>query len=140
MRKFEELLDLIDTKHDEWRNLSIRKLSEVSGYSNDACRLALNEARPIKKQTPTQNIKKKTNSASPPPREEPQFIDDPDELLMSVAIRELNKPNPNPSWANILINCKKENISTKGDDIESFRKLPNQVLATLLNKSKQKMQ
>ena len=66
------------------------------------------------------------------------IIDDPDELLMSVAIRMLNKPDPDPRWANILISCKKENISIKGDDIESFRKLPNQILANLLNKSKQK--
>ena len=67
------------------------------------------------------------------------IIDDPDELLFSVAIRELNKENPDPRWANILISCKKENINIKGDDIESFRKLPNQVLATLLRKSKQRM-
>ena len=40
----------------------------------------------------------------------PRFIDDPDELLMSVAVRELNKPNPDPRWANVLITTRKENI------------------------------
>ena len=92
-------------------------------------------------QTPKERITEKTRKPSQssfiPPQND--FIDDPDELLMSVAIRELNKAKPDPRWASILINCKKENISTKGDDIESFRKLPNQVLATLLSKSKQKM-
>lgn len=82
-------------------------------------------------------IPKSTHKPSPP-LETTTFIDDPNELLMSVAVRELNKPDPDPRWASILINCKKENITTKGDDIESFRKLPNQVLATLLNKSRQK--
>ena len=78
--------------------------------------------------------KKPSQSYIPP---ENDFIDDPDELLMSVAIRELNRANPDPRWASILINCKKENITNKGADIESFRQLPNQVLANLLNKSKQ---
>ena len=80
--------------------------------------------------------KKSIDSTGSPPSQ--PIIDDPDELLMSVAIRMLNKPDPDPRWANILISCKKENINIKGDDIESFRKLPNQVLAHLLNKSKQK--
>ena len=44
-----------------------------------------------------------------------------------------------PRWANILISCKKEKITNKGDGIESFRKLPNEILANLLNKSKLKM-
>ena len=49
---------------------------------------------------------KKSNKNSQPPN----FIDDPDELLMSVAVRELNKPNPDPRWANVLITTRKENI------------------------------
>lgn len=73
-----------------------------------------------------------------PTIKEHRFIDDRDELLLSVAIRELNKPKPDPRWANILIACKKEKITNKGDDIESFRKLPNEILANLLNKSKLK--
>ncbi|HEC40949.1 hypothetical protein LCGC14_0889120 [marine sediment metagenome] len=43
MRKFEELLILINTSHLEWGKLSLRKLAAISGYSNYASRLALNE-------------------------------------------------------------------------------------------------
>ena len=84
--------------------------------------------------------KKKTRSSQPilPTNKETRYIDDPDELLLSTAMRELNKPNPDPRWANILISCKKEKITNKGDGIESFRKLPNEILASLLNKSKLK--
>ena len=82
-------------------------------------------------------VEKRVNSATSSTNTG-EFIDDPDELLMSVAIRELNKPDPDPRWASILINCKKENINTKGADIESYRKLPNEVLASLLKKSKLK--
>lgn len=66
------------------------------------------------------------------------YKDDPDELLMSVAIRELNKPQPDPRWASILINCKKENITTKSEVLEEFKQLPTQVLVNLLSKSLQK--
>jgi hypothetical protein len=65
------------------------------------------------------------------------FIDDPDELLLSTAIRELNKPNPDPRWATILINCKKENINTKEKVEEQFRQLTTQGLVNLLSKSYQ---
>lgn len=63
---------------------------------------------------PKQNILDKsinhqTNNSSQPPYEN-TFIDDPDELLMSVSIRELNRPNPDPRWASILITTRKENI------------------------------
>jgi hypothetical protein len=56
-----------------------------------------------------------------------KFIDDPDELLMSVAVRELNKPNPDPRWANVLITTRKENIgqSTKEGKIRSKFKSMN---------------
>ena len=64
----------------------------------------------------------------------PQFIDDPDELLMSVAVRELNKANPDPRWASILINCKKENISHKSEVIEQLQKLPTKNLIEILKK------
>ena len=67
-----------------------------------------------------------------------RFIDDPNELLLSTAIRELNKPNPDPRWANILINCKKEKITTKTEVIEEFRQQPTQLIVNLLNKSLQK--
>lgn len=37
-----------------------------------------------------------------------KFIDDPNELLMSDAIRELNKEHPDVRWATILVNILKE--------------------------------
>ena len=67
----------------------------------------------------------------------PTFIDDPDELLLSVAIRELNKPNPDPRWATILLNCKKENISTTSEVIDQFKQLSTQGLVNILSKSLQ---
>ena len=68
------------------------------------------------------------------------ILDDPDELLYSVAIRELNKKNPDPRWANILINCRKENINIKGDVLEQFKQLPTQALVSLLSKKLQEEQ
>ncbi len=70
-------------------------------------------------------------------KEAPQFIDDPDELLMSVAIRELNKPNPDSRWANILIACKKEKITNKSNVIDQFKQLPTKALVNLLSKNLQ---
>lgn len=67
----------------------------------------------------------------------PKTVDDPDELLMSVAIRELNRANPDPRWASILISCKKENISNKSEVIDKFNQLPTQTLVNLLSKSLQ---
>ena len=63
------------------------------------------------------------------------FIDDPDELLLSVAIRELNRPNPDSRWATILINCKREKITTKSEVLDQFKQLPTQALVNLLSKS-----
>lgn len=64
-----------------------------------------------------------------------KYLDDPDELLLSTAIRELNKPNPDPRWATILINCKKEKITTKKDVLDQFKQLPTLALVNILNKS-----
>ena len=69
--------------------------------------------------------------------QERPFIDDRDELLLSVAMRELNKPNPDPRWANILISCKKEKITTKTEVIDQFKQLTTQALVNLLSKSLQ---
>jgi len=65
------------------------------------------------------------------------FIDDPDELLISVAIRELNKPNPDSRWANILIACKKEKITNKTNVMDQFKQLPTKALVNLLSKNLQ---
>ena len=139
MRKFEELVNIINTKHPEWKTLSVRSLKDISGYSHDTSRLALNEVRPNNDQTPktTKQIIPKSTNKNPPQRKEPSFIDDPNELLLSVAIRELNKPNPDPRWASILINCKKEKITNTNEVIDQFKNLPTQALVNLLNKSSQ---
>lgn len=65
------------------------------------------------------------------------FIDDPNELLMSVAIRELNRPNPDSRWASILIQCKKEKITSKNEVLDQFKQLSTQALVNLLSKSLQ---
>jgi hypothetical protein len=84
--------------------------------------------------TQKEKIIKLSQSSFIPPEENMAFIDDPDELLMSVAIRELNKQNPDPRWASILINCKKENITTKTEVIEQLQKLPTKNLTEMLKK------
>ena len=89
----------------------------------------------------TQTESKEKQKSIPPQdttQEALRFIDNPDELLLSTAIRELNKPNPDPRWATILINCKKEKITTKTEVIEEFRQQPTQLIVNLLNKSSQK--
>ena len=84
-------------------------------------------------------IKKKTRSSQPiSPPNILRFIDNPDELLLSTAIRELNKPNPDPRWATILINCKKENISTKTEVIDKFKQLSIQARVNILKGLSQK--
>ena len=133
MKKFEELVTLINTKHPEWKTLSVRGLRDISNYSLDASRQALNVVRPNKIQTPKQKTVKKVQSYS----SSNDVIDDPDELLMSVAIRELNRANPDPRWASILISCKKENISNKSEVLDKFNQLPTQALVNLLSKSLQ---
>ena len=89
------------------------------------------------KNLPPNTPKKKKVPKSIPPNtdQEHQFIDDPDELLISVAIRELNKPNPDSRWANILIACKKEKITNKTNVIDQFKQLPTKALINLLSKN-----
>lgn len=59
-------------------------------------------------QIPTTTKKSKTKSTqkpsiSDPPRDEMRFVDDPNELLMSCSMRELNKPDPDVQWGRILL-------------------------------------
>lgn len=109
MRKYEELVGLINAKHPEWKTLSVRGLKAISGYSHDASRLALLTFRSNEEQT-TKTPKNK--SSHHPPQgglsRPPEFIDDPNELLMSCAKRQLNKKNPDVKWATILVNILKE--------------------------------
>lgn len=83
------------------------------------------------------NIKQKSIPPQNTTQQAPQFIDDSDELLLSVAKRELNKPNPDPRWANILISCKKEKITSKNEVIDQFKQASTKALIGLLKKSLQ---
>ena len=70
----------------------------------------------------SKGIPKKRKKKSIPPQNTPlTFIDDPDELLLSVSMRMLNKPEPDPRWANVLITTRRENIgkSKKEGNIQS---------------------
>ena len=62
------------------------------------------------------------------------IIDDPDELLYSVAIRELNRAQPDPRWASILIQCRKEIGKRKNEMIDQLQKLPTKQLVEILEK------
>ena len=87
--------------------------------------------------SPKQKITKSNNK---PPTNPPSFIDDPDELLMSVAVRELNKSNPDPRWANVLITTRKANIgqSTKEGKIRSrFKSMNIKDIAKILSEKPQ---
>ena len=55
MRKCEELANLINTKHPEWKTFTVRGLKEISGYSHDTSRLALGLVNPEREQS---NVKK----------------------------------------------------------------------------------
>ena len=63
----------------------------------------------------------KKKKSIPPKNTTTTFIDDPDELLLSVSMRMLNKPEPDPRWANVLITTRRENIgkSKKEGNIQS---------------------
>ena len=73
-----------------------------------------------------------SGSAVKPSTTLPLNIDDPDELLYSVAIRELNKATPDPRWATILIQCRKEIGKRKSEVIDTLQKLPTKQLTEML--------
>ncbi len=89
---------------------------------------ATGDATPVKKVKP--------HGQKPAIFDSNKFIDDPDELLMSVSTRELNKPNPDPRWASILISVRKENIgkSKKEGKIRSrFKSMNIKDIAKILS-------
>lgn len=72
----------------------------------------------------------------PPKSPSQDFIDDPDELLMSVSTRELNKEDPDPRWASILISVRKENIGKskrEGDIRSQFRSMEIKDIAKIIS-------
>jgi hypothetical protein len=60
------------------------------------------------------------------------YKDDPDELLHSLCVRELNKPNPDVRWASILLTLLKERGKRASEMSEQFRQLPSTTLIQLL--------
>jgi hypothetical protein len=72
--------------------------------------------------------------ASTPPLNS-KFIDDPEELILSVSIRELNKPDPDVRWANLLVNALKSKITIKGDN----ESLQQQSISTLVRNMNAKL-
>ena len=63
------------------------------------------------------------------------FIDDPDELLYSVSIRELNREQPDPRWANILLSCREKIHKTKKQRQEALQNKPTDKLLHMIEKS-----
>ncbi len=93
--KYESLLNLINSKHSEWKKLSIRGLMKESGYKQDTCRKALKILKEADPQTP-QPINKKskkkpsihsTEGASSPPSQ--QFSEMTDYELMRHTARQV---------------------------------------------------
>ena len=74
------------------------------------------------------------SSSNAPPSHPHAFIDDPDELLYSVAIRELNRSQPDPRWANILIQCREKIGKHKTEVLDQLQKQPTRVLTEMLKK------
>ena len=143
MTKVDDLESYIRNGKEFLSTYSIRKLlAEVKdlGFSKYACEEVLKRFRHQTNNKTNQTPKKKNRSSQPisPKIDALRFIDDPDELLLSTAIRELNKPSPDPRWATILINCKKENISTKTEVIDQFKQLSIQARVNILKGLSQK--
>lgn len=79
-------------------------------------------------------IKKK--KSIPPLKTNTTFIDDPDELLLSVSMRELNKPDPDPRWGNLLIAVRKEQLGTskkEGNIRSQFKSMNIEDIARIIS-------
>ena len=110
---------------------SIRKLlSEVEelGFTKYACEEVLkrfrSQAVTQTDQTPKQNIINKSENQHSKVIPPTNFIDDPNELLMSCAVRELNKPRPDVQWGRILLTIleKTNRLETKTEQEVMIRK------------------
>ena len=68
----------------------------------------------------------------------PNFITDPNELLMSCAMRELNKSNPEVRWATILLNVldktKQLQTKTSSDTLSKLKQYSTQEMINLRKK------
>jgi len=86
---------------------------------------------PEEKNQTTKSTKKSHNLSTT------SFIDEPNELLLNTAVRELNKPIPDVRWANILLQLldksDKLNIKTTSEKeaMEKLRQMPMEALLNL---------
>lgn len=115
-------------KHNKRPRTRCKKCSKWIEVNKDT--IVLNNDPVRKKKGKTNNSHNFASSAN--------IIDDPIELLYSVSIRELNRPEPDPRWASILKDCIKEKIgkSTKVKELEEeFKRYPTDSLVKLLSKS-----
>ena len=96
MRKYEELIKIIDEKHPEWKQLSIRDLRDISGYTYDASRLALksyeDEDTTIKKQSKkTKQSNKNIKRSGQPLSLTTQISEITPEVIEGLLVDALNK-------------------------------------------------
>lgn len=114
----------------------MKSIEAFSEYSANSVRTYFTQYYKILKENISQNISQqrsgpiKDNGSPDHP-----YVDDPDELLMSVAIRELNRPNPAYQWANILLNARKQKITIQGDE----KQLQRLSITSLVSKLKEKL-
>ena len=103
----------------------------------DQCKKQFPVGKYLHKKSKKSNfVPPQTKITTPPERAQTPspIIDDPDELLYSVAIRELNRAQPDPRWASILIQCRKEIGKRKNEMIDQLQKLPTKQLVEILEK------
>ena len=88
-------------------------------------------------------LQKPTGEEQPTAGDDPvrTFIDDPNELLMSNAIRALNKQNPHVSWGTLLFNILKETkqLETVSKDRSEVQSQLKQYSTTDLIKLRKKL-
>ena len=66
LKKFELLVNLMEKKHREWQNLSVRQLGLVSGFTNDASMKALQYYRDLRAGIVRKPKKKQTKKKQTP--------------------------------------------------------------------------
>lgn len=97
---------------------SLWKKAKGNDHGNNGNNTKSNE----KPQTPGKTTNKGGSHSKSPPTG--SFIDDPNELLMSCAKRQLNKEDPDVRWGTILVNILKETkqleaVNSDRDEIQS---------------------
>lgn len=109
MRKFEELINVIQNKKISWQTHTVRSLSAATGYSHDACAQALKKLR-------------KTN----PDKSDFKIIKDLSDDTIEFLLIEALKANPGSER---LIRCAIDfKVKIKGGEGEGTKELDMQKL------------